>query len=391
MSFLLRVHRGEAQLRELSPEWERLRRAPEADLDLFLVTCRHRPQVISPWALSAWRGDHCEVLIFGRLERSRLSPSLGYARLPALPVVRLSVPYEGVLGGIEPELAGPLMERLETLLRDWVADFCSFSALREDNGLWPALACRAGQSLGASRPEWTRRWVLELDREPDFLLRRMRAKHRTWHKRKERELAQAHPDAVHWHWLNVFEQTEEVVRQLERVARQTYQRGLGVGFRDDPETRETLALLARRGWLRVMLLEVAGRPGGFWVGAVLGDTFFARATGYAPALGAYEVGTGLVLRLTAALVREGVTRLDWGPGDVEYKQRFGTLAWREARVELFGRSRRSRWLRGYKAAGDWLGRCARLTAARLGVLQTVKQAWRRRLARYGAEPTASLR
>ncbi len=381
----IRTHRGEAQLRELSAEWERLCHGPDADPDLFLVTCRHRPQVLAPWALSAWRGDRCEAIVFGRLERSPIGPSLGYARLPALPAVRLTVPYEGVVGRIEPDQAEPLVERLESLLQESRADFCSFAALPEDNGLWPALARRAGRSLGASRPEWTRRWVLELEREPDFLLRRLRAKHRTWHKRKERELVETHLGAVQWRWLTMFEQTDEVSRQLEEVARQTYQRGLGVGFRDDPETRETLTVLARRGWLRVMLLEVAGRPGAFWLGAVRGDTFHARATGYAPALGRFEVGTALVLRLTAALVREGVARLDWGPGDVGYKQRFGTRAWREARADLFGRRRRSRLLRGYKAAGDWLGRWVRRTAARLGVLNRVKQAWRRNLASHGAE------
>lgn len=72
--------------------------------------------------------------------------------------------------------------------------------------------------------------------------------------------------------------------------------------------------------------------------------------------------------------------LDWGLGDVEYKQRFGTRARREARANLFGRTGRSRWLRGYKGVGDWLGRGVRIAAGRLGILQRIKQTWRRRLA-----------
>lgn len=380
MKIELRVHRGEQQLRELSAEWNRLLHAPDADLDWFLIGCRYRSRVLAPWALSAWRGDRCETIVFGRLERAQVSPSLGYARLPALSAVRMAVPYEGVLGRVGPDQAEVIVARLEALLAEWDADFCSWAALREDSGLWTALARRAGRVLGVRQPEWTRRWVLELGREPDFLLRQMRAKHRTWHKRKERELLEAFPGKVRWEWLHQFDRTDEVGRQLEAVARQTYQRGLGVGFRDTPETRESLALLARRGWLRVMLLETGDQPGGFWLGTVYGDTFHAHATGYVPELRRFEVGTALALRLTGELVREGLARLDWGPGDVEYKQRFGTRAWREARADLFSSTRRGRLLRGYKAAGDWLGRSVHRLAARLGVLSRIKQTWRRRLA-----------
>lgn len=354
--------------------------ATDAELELLLISCRHRPHVLAPWALSVWRGGRCEAIIFGRLERAHVRPSLGYARLPGVATVRLAVPYEGVLGRFEPAVAGLVVKRLSALLEEWGADYCSFAALREESGWWAALAARPGQALCVRRPEWTRRWVLELGPEPDFLLRRMRAKHRTWHHHKERELKAAYPGGVNWRWLAACEDTDWLGRQIEEVARQTYQRGLEVGFRHTPETREQLAWLARHGRLRVMLLEVAGRPGGFWLGSRLRDTFHAHATGYLPALRKFEVGTALVLRLTAELVREGVARLDWGPGDVDYKQRFGTRAWREARAELFGRTRRSRWLRRYKAVGDALGRWAHRLAARLGVLGRVKQAWRRRLA-----------
>lgn len=376
----IRMHRGEAQLRELSPVWTRLQHTPDADLDLFLLFCRHQPRLMAPWALSGWWGDRCEAVVYGLLERAPVSPSWGYARWPAVPAVRLAVLHEGVLGRVEPGLAELLLAQLDGLLAEWGADFCSFAALREDNGLWAALAQRAGRTLGVRRPEWTRRWLLELGREPEFLIRQMRAKHRAWHLRKARELEQAHPGAVRWQWLAHFERTDEVCQQIETVARQTYQRGLGVGFQDNPETREWLALLARRGGLRVLLLTVAGQPGGFWLGTVWGGTFYARATGYAPAWRRFEVGTALTLRLTAELVREGVARVDWGPGDVEYKQRFGTRAWREARAELFGRTRRSRLLRWYKGLGDGLNRYTHRAARRLGLLGRVKQAWRRRLA-----------
>lgn len=376
----LRVHRGPEQLGLLAEEWGRLVEATDAELELFLITCRHRPQVLAPWALSVWRGSRCEAILFGRLERAHVRPSLGYARLPAVRAVRLTVPHAGLLGRVEAGVARPMVGRLLALLEEWGADFCSIAALREESGLWAALAARPGQTLGVRSPEWTRRWVLELGPEPDFLLRRMRAKHRTWHHRKERELEAAHPGGVNWRWLAACEDPEWLGEQLEEVACQTYQRGLEVGFRHNPETREQLAWLARRGRLRVMLLEVGGRPGGFWLGSRCRDTFHAHATGYLPSLRRFEVGTALVRRLTAELVREGVARLEWGPGDVDYKQRFGTRAWREARVDLFGRTHRSRWLRRYKAVGDVLGRWLHQLAGRLGVWDRLKQAWRRRLA-----------
>mgnify|MGYP000005848844 CR=1 FL=1 len=170
-----------------------------------------------------------------------------------------------------------------------------------------------------------------------------------------------------------------ICTRMEVVARSTYQRGLGAGFVDDELTRQRLALFARRGQMRVLLLELDGMPSAYWLGVVYGETFHAFATGYIPEAATYEVGTLSFLRLVEELVREGVGRLDFGLGDAYYKERFADRSWREATVQLFARTFRGRVLRGYLGTTARLDDYTRRVVKRLGLFDRVKGLWQARL------------
>lgn len=377
---VVKNHVGHDAVCQIRTEWERLQYHPNSDLDHCLLVCRLRSEVLHPWALSVWDGDHCRAIVAGRLEQSRLRPRLGYASLPGFAARHLVVMHEGFLGELNDEASQAVVAALFQTLERGEADLVTLHALPEElSGVWAALRSRPGQTLGAVSPAWRTHRALNLPREPGFLLKNMRSKHRSWVKRKERELSLAFPNEIEWSWHKDIVDLPELRRRMEAVARTTYQRGLNAGFTDDEEMRQRLALFAARGQTRVTLLEITGVPKAFWLGTSYRGVFYSGATGYTPDMRRFEVGTAVFLRLVDGLVREGIERLDFGLGDAEYKERFGDYSRREADIQLFAGTPKGRLLRAYLGGTGMVDRVARRTVQHLGAFARVKQTWRTRL------------
>lgn len=373
-------HVGFEAVCQLRSEWEKLQYHPNSDLDHCLLVCRLRSEVLHPWALSVWDGDHCQAIVAGRLEQNRLRPRLGYARLPGVAARVLIILHEGILGELDAEASQAVVAVLFQTLREGQADLVSLHALPEGlTGVWDALRSRSRQTLGVVSPAWTIHRTLTLSREPGFLLRNMRSKHRSWVKRKDRELSDTFPDQIQWSWHKANVDLPDLRRRMEVVARNTYQRGLNAGFVDSEEMRQRLSLFATRGQTRVSLLEINGEPKAFWLGTVYRGVFYSGATGYTPDMRRFEVGTAMFLRLVDELAREGIERLDFGLGDADYKERFGDNSRSEADVHLFGRTAKSRFFRTYLGGADMLDRFARRAVRHVGAFARIKQGWRTRI------------
>jgi hypothetical protein len=381
---IVKTHLGFEAVCCIRSEWERLQYHPNSDFDHYLLVCRLRNEVLHPWALSVWDGEHCRAIVAGRLERNQLRPRLGYASLPSISTIVLAIVHEGILGEPRDEDFQAVVEALFQTLNQRLADAISIHALPETFlSLWDALRVRSRQTMGMTSPVWKIHRELTLPKEPGFLLNNMRSKHRSWVKRKERELSAAFSDGIQWSWHKDIADVPRLCRRMEAVARTTYQRGLGAGFIDNEEMRQRLTLFADRGQTRVSLLEINGTPKAFWLGTVYRNVFYSGATGYVPEMRPFEVGTSIFLRLVDELVLEGIERLDFGLGDADYKERFANRSRREADLLLFGKTPKSRLLRAYLGCATTLERSARCTLERFGVFSRLKQAWRARLRAKG--------
>jgi len=373
------IHTGADGLLEIRDSWQALQHHHNSDYEHVLLVCGLLPEVIAPWAATVWERDQCRALVVGRLEHAVVRPDIGYAKLPGLRAKVVTIIHEGILGGLEENGADGVVGALEEMLARRDVDVVFVHMLREESALWPALRGRTIPAVGLDLPQWTTHRELTLKKEPDFLLRAMRSKHRSWVKRKERELEQAYPEQVRWEWHSEVGDLGDLCSRMEVVARSTYQRGMGAGFVNDEITRNRLDLFARRSQLRILLLGLDGVPSAYWLGAMYRGTFHAFATGYTPDVTKYEVGTLAFLRMVEELVREGVGRLDFGLGDAYYKERFADRSWREASVQLFARTPKGRLLRRYLGMAARLENCARWVVKRLGIVDRVKAAWRARL------------
>lgn len=382
----IRVHRTQEEIEAIRPFWVRQQSRPNSDIDHYLLVCRLRPQVISPYVISVWDGSDCRAVIAGRLERAHVRPSIGYLRLPGIAVRQVSVLYDGVIGVLTQSEANLVLAEIAAAGTRGEVDLIVFSSLPEQALFWNTTL------KGRSRqPElWSEHWHLRLPGEPGFLLRSMKSKHRSWAKRKATEFEAAFAGRHRWIWTKTIDDVGTLCRQLETVASQTYQRGLGAGFKDDVLHRERLGLFARDERLRVMMLEIDGKLAAFWYGVVYRGTFYSEATGYVPELRDFEIGTQLFLRIVDELVGETVTAFDFGLGDAAYKKRFGDRSWREAELRVFGPGWRANVIRGYLALCEQTNVVLRRTLVRLGLVDRIKTAWRKRLARHPAAADKSM-
>ncbi len=106
-------------------------------------------------------------------------------------------------------------------------------------------------------------WKMSLPESLEELLeKRMNKKHRYWAKRTMRMLDKDFPGAVRYHCFSAPNEMGQLFEDAVKVARKTYQWGLGVGFQDNEEQRKRLALEATNGWLRGHVLYFEKRTGG---------------------------------------------------------------------------------------------------------------------------------
>ena len=93
-------------------------------------------------------------------------------------------------------------------------------------------------------------------------------------------------------------------------------------FADTPFHREVARGALDRGWLRLWMLELDGRPVAAWHGFQVGSVCSYYQAGRDPALERHSVGFLLMAHSIRAAIAEGATEYRFGRGDEAFKSRF---------------------------------------------------------------------
>lgn len=374
-----RQHIGEKDILAIREPWEELQHHPNSDFEHYLLVCKLRKEIVSPWALSIWKEGECKGIVAGRIEDTMIRPQIGYAKLPRVKTRALQIIHEGILGEMDFQGAEALVSTIDEMLRARKVDMVNFPSLPERfSCLWEALRKENRMTIGVINPRWSVHRALTLEKKPGFLLERMRSKHRSYLKRMEKDLERS-SGKISYHYYADGINIQEVCKKMEIVARKAYQRGLGAGFIDNLETRERLSLFAGRDQLRVMIQEVNGKPVSFWIGIIYQGTCFASDTAYRPEFAKYRVGTLCLINFVNRLVEERIGKLDFGLGDAYYKERFSDVSWREASCSIFANTTKGLILRNYIKAASWLDACARSLAEDIRLTSKIKKVWRQKV------------
>ena len=380
------VARTADEVEALRGTWEGVRWSRmDADIDFFLAVAGSRPGVLRPHALFR---DGGRAALVARVENVQLRSYIGY-RPVYQPTLRSLTVVHGGLAGAESEAdALALVDELRGALVRGEADVAQLPAvpvgspLHRAAGRRPGLACRQhGADVALHRR-------LRLPATFDELLASRSKSTRESVKRYSKKLLRDHGDRLKVEVLRRPDDRERIFRDLEVVAAKTYQRGLGVAFDDTPEQRALTELGLARGWFRVWVLYLDGEPIAFWPGYAYNDVFFIGTPGYDPAYADYRVGQFILTRMLGDLCAdEGVTFVDYGFGDAEYKRRFGSESWEETDVRIFAPTFKAVRANAVTTGIDGSVRLAKKVVGGERAAR-IKKRWRARL-EGGANPPAS--
>jgi CelD/BcsL family acetyltransferase involved in cellulose biosynthesis len=379
------VARTIAEVEGLRSEWTELRwERVDADIDFYLAVLGSRPEVVRPHVLVHRGADRPESMVVGRIEDVELKSSIGY-RVVARPRVRsLTVVPRGIAGADTPEAARTVLAALTEALARGEADVLVLPGLPTGSPLYEA-ARREPRLLRRDHlVETGVHHRLRLPGSFEELLATRSRSTREAVKRYGKRLVRDHGERLSVQVFSRPEEAERLFSDLEAVAAKTYQRGLGVAFADTEGQRTLVRLGLERGWFRAWVLYLAGAPIAFWPGYAYNGTFFIGTPGYDPAYADYRVGQFLQMRMLEDLCAdEGVEALDYGPGEAEYKRRFGNESWEEADVLVFAPTARAVRINLVRTA---VNGAMRLAKRALGGERAdrVKKRWRERLARKEA-------
>lgn len=374
------VARTVEEVEHLRPLWQRMPTHPDADLDFYLTIVRSREEVERPHVIVLGRGERPRLLLIGRIESRPLPLSIGYKTIQGPRVRTLMVLYQGLLGQGSLADYACLLEELKQTLKRGEADYVHFNYLPNESYLYRL----AGSSLpihcrdlsGVPNPHYRLTLGRSYEDYQQSLSRATRKTLRRYAKRLESEWA----GRLRLVCYSRLADHETIMRDCEAIARTTYQRQLGVGFREDEEMRRRTRLELERGWLRAYVLYLEERPAAFSFVLCSGEMAYANETGYDPAFREWRVGHYLNEKVIEDLCLEpGLEALDYGFGDADYKRAICDQVWDESLLYIFAPTLRGLALRAMVSGVRLLTEWAKAAMGRLGLLSSLKRTWRRRL------------
>jgi hypothetical protein len=376
----VRFTRGFDDVATMRREWESLPSdAITTDLDYFRTVVASEPTMLEPAVFTLSRGGQPEAMVIARFELLPLSFKLGYKRIYE-PVVRtLTVIYRGFRGELDAETSSLVVRELTRMLGEGEIDAVIFRRLDTQHPLYRA---------ATNEPRWFLRqlytrvgvcWERSLPESFPAFMESLSKSSRTSVKRYSKKLERELGDRLQVRRFADADDLDTYLEHADAVAAKSYQRGLGVGVRNEPSERMRTQLSMDRGWFRSYMLYVDDSPVAFCGGDAYGGRFHYGIPGYDPEYGEYRVGTYVLMKMIEDLCADGGIRvLDFGSGDAEYKRRFGDRMWHEADVYLFAPRVRPLFVNAARAAilgaNDGLAAAARS----VGVVGRVKRRWRDR-------------
>jgi hypothetical protein len=376
----VRVLRSNAELEEVRDLWTRWQDDLNADMDFYLLINRLRKHVVRPHVIVVLCGGRPKAMAIGRIEQGSVKIRFGYKSFGNSPVRTLSLLFGGLLGEHTPEAAGAILASLRESLRSGEAEMLTLSFLPTDSEILRQLPDKFSFLCREHFTQKHIHWKMELGGSMADLYARLSSDHRQQLRRKAKIFEKAFPGELTIRCFREPGELEQMTRDVEMLAKTTYQRGLGVGFIDNEENRTRTAFDSERGWLRMYVLYLKGRPCAYWWGTIYQNTFYSFALGFDTQYGKYSPGTYLLNKTLEDLIKQGVKNVDFGFGDARYKKQFGNQHGYEATLNVCAARPRLIALNLIISLNNGLKAGALAIARRFNAVEIIKKRWRAKLA-----------
>jgi hypothetical protein len=376
-----KVVRSLEEVKGIAEVWRSWQCHPNSDLDWYLTVLRSRPEFLRPHAIVVYRDGCPEAMLVGRLELRMVEAKVGYARLLKKGTRALTFLYGGLLGTLSPEGSEALVRDIMNSLSQGDADLAYFNHLKADSPLYRAATKVPGRFSRDYCPSLQVHRSMTVPGSIEEFYRGLSAKVRKNLKWQAKKLVQENTGNVRVRCFRETRDLEQMIQDVEGIARKTYQRGLGVGFTDNPEMHRRLSLEAEKNWLRGYVLYVQNVPWAFWIGTLYLGTFHSDFMGYDPNLGKYSPGMFLIVKVIEDFCNRNdsgdqVSKIDFGLGDAQYKEVLGDHEWNDASLYIFSPRFRGVSLNLVRTPAAMLDRAARRAIEQIGLLGRIKRKWR---------------
>ncbi len=367
-----------SSLPSLRQFWEQQCTHPNAEYRLFYETLRSRKEVIRPNVLVVASDGEPKAAVLCRIENAKCPIRLGYLNFGTITVRTIVVMHGGVLGDLDSTGAQGVVRHLMEALRRGEASRILVSATPENSSFVVAALRQSTDWSRGYMQQRSKHWWIDIPSSQGTFIAGMKSKHRNYLRRMQRSLEERFAGDV---VCRKYKDPRDVVQALgdiETVACKTYQRGLGVGVRNNKEYADRFKAVAEAGNLRVWVLYGGGSALAFRVGTICGDTIHGAGTGFDPELSEYRVGTLLLIHAIDDLAAEGIHRYDLGIGDAAYKQQLGSGCWDEVSFSIFGCSTRAQVAKAAIIIPLQISRVLTGLLVRFNAVERVKRILRRR-------------
>ncbi len=171
--------------------------------------------------------------------------------MPLVTVRCLTLSYGGLLGDPSDDSVSKLVSSVVSSLKKGDADLACFEYLDDDSTMFRIVRQVGGALQRDQFPTCgLDRWTVRLPGSFAEFIGRLSRNTRHNLKRYSKRFQDAFGNRITIREFRDPINIETVLADCEVVARNTYHRGLGVGFVNDDETRRLMTLAACRGWLR---------------------------------------------------------------------------------------------------------------------------------------------
>jgi hypothetical protein len=369
-----------AELEEMRGVWSVWNKHPNSDIDFYSMVLRSGGEVRTPHVMVCYKGGYPEAMLIGRIEKSCIELRLGYKSLWDVPVRQLTLIYGGALGNLSAVHCRALMDEVMNTLERGQADLAFFNHLDADSEFCVA-ATKLPRPL--SRDHVPARVVhrsMTLPASVEDVYRRLSPKVRKNIKWQARKLVNYAEGSIEIRTFSKLAELNCMMAAVERVAKKTYQRALGVGFIDDQAMRQRFRLEAESGRLRAHVLYIRGEPAAFWIGSLYRDTLHSDFMGYDPVYSKYSPGMYLIMKVIEGLIARGGKEhpafIDFGLGDAQYKELLGDRCWRERPVYIFAPTMRGMAVNICRTLVALTDQTLKQLLIKTNLLQRAKTLWR---------------
>ena len=371
----MEIARTLAEVERLRPAWSRWKTHRDSDIDYCLEYVWKLDPFVRPHVIVLYERDTPVSLLVARIDKGRIGAKIGYAKLPFDGAKILYVSYRGFLGEATNRTAEVAVEAIAATLERNEADAALFyegddsvinSAIRKLN---PSKASFRATPLQAHS-------LMSLSGGLDAIYARLSSGLRSELRRKTKKFASTYGADVSVRSLNTLSAIEPILPQIERIAAQSYQRRLGVGFEDTPDQRRRLQVCGDHGWLRLFTLNIGEKVCAYWIGTLYAGRFCSDYLSFDDEYQSHSPGTVLFAHMLEILTFEGVLDVDFGAGGGRYKERFGDMPVSEQFVRLFASNASGVYLRSLYSSSFWIDSQLREILGEGAMLSRIKSLWR---------------